>query len=316
VKIDGQPIEALLDLLKEPENQTRELAKIELGERDTQQVLAAVNRWIAALNPNDAGYQHQLMEGLWVHQWHNVVNLQLLDRMLASPEPRARAAAGRVLCYWRDRVPGALERFKKLAEDEHPRVRLEAVRGASFFRDAAAAEMALLSLKHPTDYYLDYCLKESLRQLEKYWRKAIADGRPISSDNPAGIEYLIRSVSTSELLKLPKTPGVLQAILSRADTSDNDRSLALAALALQRKSTRVTELLNVLESSGSGSLAHLLPWEAPEELKAARSRVATLVAHRQISDLAWRPGPVWLVADDSFVPSGPKPPSRRSHWQN
>jgi hypothetical protein len=260
----------LLELLKEPENQTRELAKIELGERDTQQVIAATKRWVASLNPNDPKYQHNLMEGLWVHQWLNVVDIELLDRMLASPEPRARAAAGRVLCYWRDRVPGSIGRFKKLAEDSHPRVRLEAVRGASFYRDAEAAEMALLALKQPTDYYIDYCLKESLRQLEKYWRKAIADGRPIASDNPAGIDYLIRSVSTSELLKLPKTPGVLQAILSRSDTSDNDRSLSLASLALQRNSTRVNELLNVLESTGSGALARLLPWEAPEELKASR----------------------------------------------
>src|SRR5207253_9924196 len=32
-RIDGQPIAALLKLLKEPENQTRELAKVELGKR-------------------------------------------------------------------------------------------------------------------------------------------------------------------------------------------------------------------------------------------------------------------------------------------
>ena len=38
-----------------------------------------------------------------------------------------------MLCYWRDRVPDALERLKKLAADPYPRVRLEAVRAASFF---------------------------------------------------------------------------------------------------------------------------------------------------------------------------------------
>lgn len=300
VKIDGQPIEALLDLLKEPENQTRELAKIELGERDTAQVLAAVTRWVAGLNPSDPAYQHHLMEALWVHQWHNVVDLNLLDRMLQSPEPRARAAAGRVLCYWRDRVPDPLNRFKKLAEDPHPRVRLEAVRGASFFRDASAAEMALLALKQPTDYYIDYCLRESLKQLEQFWRKAIAEGRPLASDNPAGIDYLIRSVSTVELLKLPKTLGVLQAILSRADTRDEDRSLALASLALQRNSTRVTELLNVLETTAPASLAHLLPWEAPEELKAARARVATLARTGKLPELRQSAWAALARADDSF----------------
>ena len=38
----------------------------------------------------------------------------LLERMLfSSPDFRARAAATRVLCYWRDRVTDSLEIFKK-----------------------------------------------------------------------------------------------------------------------------------------------------------------------------------------------------------
>ena len=53
--------------------------------------------------------------------------------MLASPDFHARAAATRVLCYWRDRVPEALDTLKKLAADPYPLVRLEAVRAASFF---------------------------------------------------------------------------------------------------------------------------------------------------------------------------------------
>ena len=75
-----------------------------------------------------------MMEALWVHQYHNVVDEELLKRMLGSPDFHARAAATRVLCYWRDRVPDALELLRKLAADPAPRVRLEAVRAASFFR--------------------------------------------------------------------------------------------------------------------------------------------------------------------------------------
>ena len=47
-----------------------------------------------------------------------------------------------MLCYWRDRVPDALELLKKLAADAHPRVRLEAVRAASFFTVPEAVEVA------------------------------------------------------------------------------------------------------------------------------------------------------------------------------
>ncbi len=180
--IDGQPIAALLDQLKEPEDNQRLRAKMELGKRDSAQVISAVTTWIAGLKKQDPAYEHQVLEGLWVHQWHNVVDVTLLKRVLASPDHRARAAAARVLCYWRDRVPEALALFKTLAGDEHPRVRLEAVRAASFYTGAdlaAANEIAYTILKKPTDYYLDYCYQETLRQLR------LQDKEPYLPKDPA-----------------------------------------------------------------------------------------------------------------------------------
>ena len=83
-----------------------------------------------------------MIEALWVQQWHNVVDQALLKRMLRSSEPWARAAATRVLCYWRDRVPDALALLKTQAADAHPAVRLEAVRAASFFQTPDAVALA------------------------------------------------------------------------------------------------------------------------------------------------------------------------------
>ena len=85
----------------------------------------------------------EMMASQALHQNHNVVDEGLLRDVLRSPDFRARAAATRVLCYWRDRVPEALELLKKQAADEHPRVRLEAVRAASFFTAPEAIEVAL-----------------------------------------------------------------------------------------------------------------------------------------------------------------------------
>jgi hypothetical protein len=147
-------------------------AKIELGARDSQTVIAAAKQWIGELDKADPDYQHHLLEGLWVHQYHNVVDEQLLQQLLRSPDHRARAAATRVLCYWRDRVPEPLELLRGQANDEHPRVRLEALRACSFFRDPKAAEVALEALNHPTDYYIDYVLDATMRQLEPYWKQA------------------------------------------------------------------------------------------------------------------------------------------------
>ena len=99
--IAGEPIERLLDLLKMPEDRIRYRAKIELGARDSGQVVAATKKWIHNLDTKDADFEHQLLEGLWVHQYHNTFDLDLLSRLLQASDFRARAAATRVLCYWR-----------------------------------------------------------------------------------------------------------------------------------------------------------------------------------------------------------------------
>jgi glucose/arabinose dehydrogenase len=176
VKIDGQSIAALLDALKEPEDDVRTRAKIELGKHDSAEVLAAVKNWVAQLDQTDKAYEHHLMEALWVHQWHNVVNDDLLKRMLRSPDYHARAAATRVLCYWRDRVHDPLALLKVQVKDQHPRVRLEAVRACSFFPSSQAAEVALEVLDKEADpekpdYYIKYCLDETMKALDKYMKQ-------------------------------------------------------------------------------------------------------------------------------------------------
>ena len=172
VKIAGEPVEKLLEVLKTPEDDVRTRAKIELSKHDSAKVIAATKKWIAGLSKTDKDYEHHRLEGLWVHQWHNVVDEALLKDVLKSPDHRARAAATRVLCYWRDRVKEPLKLLQASAQDEHPRVRLEAIRACSFFTTSAAAEVALSAIekeKDPNkpDYYIKYCLDETMKQLGK-----------------------------------------------------------------------------------------------------------------------------------------------------
>jgi glucose/arabinose dehydrogenase/azurin len=317
-KIDGQPIEALLDLLKSPENGTRELAKVELAKHDPAQVVAAVNKWAAALDKADSEYEHHMMEALWVHQWQNVVDVPLLERMLKSPDHRARAAAGRVLCYWRDRVPNALAEFMALANDENPRVRLEAVRAASFYDSPEAVDVALAILKRPTDYYLDYTLGETLRQLQPVWRKALSDGRPIAVGNDVGLSHLLNSVPTTDLAMFPKTPGILATLLLRSDTAPNDRLGALDSLAASKKTSRLTELFAAIQSAPdttAGPLARLLPTQPPGDLKPLRSKISSLATDGKSADVrqsAWASlavidggfDAVWKMAGDSLTRLG------------
>ncbi len=292
-KIDGEPVEKLLELLKEPENNVRERAKIELGKHDTAQVMAALDKWLASLNKGEPAYEHHVLEGLWVKQYHNVVDPTLLRRVLQSPDPRARAQAARVLCYWRDRVSEALALFKTAAADEHPRVRLEAVRAASFFNGKdvpAAIDVAYTILKHPTDYYLDYTLKETLKQLNTLSKETV-----MPSD-PALAAVLLEKMSDADLAKAPSSEPVLMARLDRKGSDPVTRDKALGELAALHKTDRVTELLAALQrldakgGPAADELGKLLGGMDAKALAPSRAAIvmlATKAAQDGVRRAAW-----------------------------
>lgn len=100
VAIDGQPIPALLENLKSPVDGIRHRTHVELSERDSKEVIAALKAWIKQFDPAKKEDAHHLMEALWIHQQHNVRNIELLGQLLKSPEPHARIAAGTVQHHW------------------------------------------------------------------------------------------------------------------------------------------------------------------------------------------------------------------------
>ncbi|MBC8351092.1 MAG: HEAT repeat domain-containing protein [Planctomycetes bacterium] len=165
-KIAGEPIPALLNLLKEPEDRTRYRVRRELAERDTDKVVAGLNQWLAALDSSDSNYEHHLLEALWMFQTHNIVQRDLLGDLLVAKDHRARAAATRVLSFWLDRVKDPVALLSDRISDSHPRVRLEAVRALSFLEGDEAIEAALGVLDHDIDDYLQYTLDETMRVLE------------------------------------------------------------------------------------------------------------------------------------------------------
>jgi hypothetical protein len=165
-QIKGASIETLLDLLKTYEDRIRYQAKRELAQHDSAVVVKALEDWVSKLDNDDPEIEHHLLEALWVHQMHATVNEELLDRVLSSKDHRARAAATRVVSFWLNGLSDPLARLKKMVNDSHPRVRLEAVRAISFLDGEEAFQVALDAAEYDMDYYLEYTLNETLRVLE------------------------------------------------------------------------------------------------------------------------------------------------------
>ncbi len=256
VKIAGEPIEKLLDLLKEPEDRVRYRVKAELTARKADEVIAALDQWVKNLDKSDSNYEHQLTEALWVHQSQNVVDVDLLNRLLKSTDSRARAAATRVLCVWRDRVPNALELLKTLAADPYPRVRLEAVRAASFFDVPEAIEVALISAEHPTDVYLDYTRGETLKALDPVWKKALSEGRPIKFTSDVGARFFLKGLSTDEVLRTPRSRAVDLELLFRKGVRDEIRREALTDLAKRENKGDLRVLLDTIRAQDAETAQH------------------------------------------------------------
>ena len=285
-KIAGEPIEALLELLKSTEDRVRYRAKVELCSRAPDQVLDALAEWVDGLDPNGANFDHHLLEALWVHQFLDVVDLDLLKRNLTSKEPRARAAAVRVLCYWRDRVPDALNVLRSLAVDDHPRVRLEVVRAASFFTDLDALDVALSTTSKPSDYYIDYARGETLRALEPHVNRALAEGRDVEFSSDAAARYFLDRVDADGLLKMKRTRSVLLEILFRKGIREEDRGAALADLAGLADASQAKVLIDALKDRDAAGadfdesvvveLSRLLGARDPDELTASRGDLETL----------------------------------------
>ena len=118
VKIEGQPIEALLENLKHPVNGVRHRTRVELSERDSEEVIAATRKWMKDFNPDDEREAHHLLEALWLHQQHGYRDEALLNKLLNSDVPHAVVAAETVQHFWYTVDPTGAEGFAAPAEVE------------------------------------------------------------------------------------------------------------------------------------------------------------------------------------------------------
>ncbi|MCA9320586.1 MAG: HEAT repeat domain-containing protein, partial [Planctomycetes bacterium] len=257
VRIEGRSVEDLVALLRHPENRVRYRVRAALSARDRDEVLTAATAAFAAEAGAD---EHFRLELLWLHQQFNAVEPLLLERVLQSKDPRARAAATRVIRGARHQLAKPLSALRAMANDPDPRVRLEAVVAASFFDSAEAAGVALDATQYPSDRFLDYALEQTLATLEPRWRQAIKRGDLVAT-HEAGQARLLQSIEARDLSGLPSVPAVWRAMLTQTGVADAERLMAAESLAEVQGRSTVQELIKALETvdaTGSEHLPHLL----------------------------------------------------------
>ncbi|RUL88318.1 PVC-type heme-binding CxxCH protein [Tautonia sociabilis] len=259
--IADAPTPDLIDSLTSPEGWTREQARRVLRERGADEVLPALSAWLQ--RPRLAGDPEGTdapLEALWLHQALDVVDPDLLSSVLHSPDPDLRAAACRVAGSWHDRLSDPIETIAPMVVDEHPRVRLEAIRALAAVPDPRAAEAALRAFARPIDTELDYALDLTSRELAPRWLPLVREG---SSDlgGPEPLAFALLAVGSPEaipplmaLIRAGALPERFEAealaLIGRLGEPDDLRRVFDAAFDPSRPDDRRARLLDALASAG------------------------------------------------------------------
>ncbi len=210
-KIHGAPIPDLLNLLKAPEQYTRTQANRELATRPSQELAKQVLEWVAALDTRHHEYEQHRLEALWVLMAQRIEPPALVEDILRSPDHHARAAAVRAVSNWRSQAGGIdrLALLTRAVEDEHPRVRLEAVNGLRGLGTLDAVSAALRALDRDRDDHLNFAIELTVRALRDVWLPALESGMTVFDGNAARLDYALREVND------PRAVGRLLEIVQR-----------------------------------------------------------------------------------------------------
>ena len=184
-KLVGANVASLLSSLKSPETFERHQAKRVLKELGAEKVVSELNKWTGQprptfdleVRPERPEETHRLVEALWLYQSLNHPAPHLVRQLRHSKIPQARAAVVRVIPHWKWAIQDAVSLLGAFAVDEHPRVRMEAVRALAEFPTLDAARFALRAADLPLDQFSDYALWQTSRELAPVWLPGVVAGK-------------------------------------------------------------------------------------------------------------------------------------------
>jgi len=241
-----QSVLQLLENLKVHEDRLRYRSRAQLREQSSEKILPELAKWVTGLDKSTPDYEHNLLEALWIYQDFDIPKPELLGQLLNANDYRARAAATKILLNWRNRIPESLDLMGKQINDQSPRVRLEAIIALSHFEGEKAVAIAADVLKYPTDYYLDYAIKETFSYLKPVWLRAFTTNEGFLAANTVAASWLLNRASEKELLQLPQNKRVLGALLVHSDVQKKVKEEALMALANQAQKKPVQVIIETI----------------------------------------------------------------------
>ncbi len=299
----------LLATLTSDSRYDREQATAVLIESKSRTLDAAIQSW-----QNSASDDRTRLAALWLAQGRHQRDPALLEKVLASKQAEIRAAGIRVLGDWLPENSLAILKFA--IADEHPRVRIEAIRVLAKLPGWEAMDTALSALGKPTDRFIDYALWLNVQQRGEEWLAALLAGKIKATNREKALQFTLTNLppgkaapAISRLLPKPMprdgSGPWLELAINNGDAEVIDRVYQQAVSGGFEPAPSLIALRGVTEAitrrqipfSGDASLLlPLLDQGAPE------SRIAAASLAGATTSTALLPRLIEMAADDSLTP--------------
>lgn len=157
--IAGASIAQLFENLKLPEINARKNSQRELRGRDSKEVIAAALSFAKA-HSND---ERLVLESLWATWGQHQPSTALIEQCLIANDRRVRSAAVRVVRHSLHLLDSPESYLLAAATDADPRVRIEALNGASWLGGKTGAQILLTVASQAPDKWINNSLNEAIR---------------------------------------------------------------------------------------------------------------------------------------------------------
>jgi len=259
---------ALLKQLESNRRWNRLFAKREMRDRaraegGPSRYLQPILDWTNSLDPSSPGHAHNLLEGAWALESLNHFNHESWLKVWNTNNPKARAAAIRIMTQHYGEFVGDTSYALKAVESDDPQLRLWGVAALNLKATPQAFGFALHALDKPVDNNIDFLLDLTAREQADIWLPVFFKG-DLKLDNPKHLVYALKASGKPEALQplldafaagklSPEDNAAVLAMIGDVATPaqlDQLLQLALASLTRNEGAPPLLGMLDALVKAG------------------------------------------------------------------
>jgi putative membrane-bound dehydrogenase-like protein len=281
-KIAGAKLEELFENLKSGERWVREMTRLELMGRKTEEVVKMARAASERLSFEHAGERRALCEILGVVESHSSMDFGIANYLMRSRDPNVCAYLAGALARWHGRPwdEGKFDGLDKLLDlsfHPHPRVRLAAIVAAANIPHADSIIATVSAANPESDKFIDFAARSAVAALKSQleplaargfpdwqpeWRERLAElqrppGSPKPAPSPKSADKITATVAATG--KLRATPEFVAALVQEVRESGDAkhggevfRRAELACTACHRIADQGGKIGPPLDTIGSG----------------------------------------------------------------